>query len=136
MKTVKTLLLLLASVTLFFTSCKKDDDAYEIIGKWNIECKVSTHFVDGVAVDVLTKKGGWVEFKKDGKGIDSDGSEFEWTRSANTLTTTYKNGGEDVINTDKIDPYISTPKLYLMYEKKDIKDGVEYEYQRVTVLYK
>jgi hypothetical protein len=80
-----------------FTSCKKEDniikdevDSFDIIGKWNIDEDIYNIYIDGVAVEAETVRGGWLEFKNEGKGIDDEGNAFEWTLYGDILDITYR----------------------------------------------
>lgn len=76
------------------TSCKKEEEEFTIVGKWNIDKYTATAFMPGTTTQILevteTNKGWW-QFNSGNTGVDDDGATFKWSLSGDNLSITFDN---------------------------------------------
>lgn len=84
-------------LALGLSSCQKDE-AFSIVGKWNMDKITSKTYVMGVIVDEETEveiDAGWIQFNKDNTGVDNSGYKFSWTLNGDNLTINMEDADED-----------------------------------------
>jgi hypothetical protein len=85
------LIALFIGVAFAFTSCKKDSEDFNIVGKWKVDKTTIEYYMgdsaSGTPIDSeVTENDGVIEFKADGTAIDTDGSEYTYTLKGDKLT--------------------------------------------------